>query len=120
MILVGCILLFAFVGLITNLIQNPSGFFLNIAVIVAVGEIIWFVYRHFSQSNPQKKEQKAFLKAAKQSKRRIQTKEKAPAKQTSSNRTSSLKAHKHKRSKSTAQLTVIDGRKGKKKNRASL
>ncbi|WP_400242329.1 SA1362 family protein [Niallia sp. JL1B1071] len=119
-ILFGSIFLLAFIGLTTSLIKNPAGFFLNIAVIVAVGAIIWFIFRHFSTSSPQKREQRAFLKAAKKSKKRLQTREKLPAGQQHSTNSSSLKANKHKRSKSTAHLTVIDGKKSKKKNRASL
>ncbi|HWJ79253.1 MAG TPA: SA1362 family protein [Niallia sp.] len=119
-ILFSVVLILALFGLTTSLIRNPSGFFLNIAIFVGVAVIIWFVFRQFRLSSPQNKEQKAFVKAAKQSKKRLQTKEKSNTKQPGSNRTSSLKAQKFKRSKSTAHLTVIDGRKSKKKNRASL
>lgn len=87
---------------------------------VAVCAIIWFIYRHFSTSSPQKKEQKAFLKAAKQSKKRLQTRDRSSSGQQQSTKTASIKANKHKRSKSTAHLTVIEGKKSKKKNRASL
>jgi cytoskeletal protein RodZ len=120
LILFGSIIFLAFIGLSVNLIKNPSGFFLNIVVMVAVGAIIWFIYRHFSTSSPQKKEQKAFLKAAKQSKKRLQTRDRSSSGQQQSTKTSSIKANKHKRSKSTAHLTVIEGKKSKKKNRASL
>ncbi|HEO8418689.1 SA1362 family protein [Niallia sp. FSL W8-0635] len=119
-ILFGSIIFLAFIGLTTSLIKNPAGFLLNIAVILAVGAIIWFIFRHFSTSSPQKREQKAFLKAAKKSKKRLQTREKSPAGQQHSTKSSSLKANKHKRSKSSAHLTVIEGKKSKKKNRASL
>ncbi|MEK4908196.1 SA1362 family protein [Niallia sp. FSL R7-0648] len=120
LILFGSIIFLAFIGLSVNLIKNPSGFFLNIVVMVAVGAAIWFIYRHFSTSSPQKKEQKAFLKAAKQSKKRLQTRDRSSSGQQQSTKTSSIKANKHKRSKSTAHLTVIEGKKSKKKNRASL
>ena len=119
-IIFGSIIFFAFIGLAVNLIKNPTGFFLNIAVMFAVGAIIWFIYRHFSTSSPQKREQRAFLKAAKQSKKRLQTREKSPIAQQHSTKSSSLKANKHTRSKSTAHLTVIEGKKSKRKNRASL
>ncbi|YCI39537.1 hypothetical protein M1D49_09815 [Bacillus sp. PK3-056] len=120
LILFGSIIFLAFIGLTVNLIKNPSGFFLNIVVMVAVGGIIWFIYRHLSTSSPQKREQKAFLKAAKQSKKRLQTKDRSSSGQQQSTKTSSIKTNKHKRSKSTAHLTVIEGKKSKKKNRASL
>lgn len=120
LILFGSIIFLAFIGLTVNLIKNPSGFFLNIVVMVAVGGIIRFIYRHLSTSSPQKREQKAFLKAAKQSKKRLQTKDRSSSGQQQSTKTSSIKANKHKRSKSTAHLTVIEGKKSKKKNRASL
>ncbi|MER2058035.1 MAG: SA1362 family protein [Niallia sp.] len=119
-ILFGSIIFLAFIGLTTSLIKNPAGFLLNIAVILAVGAIIWFIFRHFSTSSPQKREQKAFLKAAKKSKKRLQTREKSPSGQQHTTKSSSLKANKHKRSKSSAHLTVIEGKKSKKKNRASL
>lgn len=120
LILFGSIIFLAFIGLTVNVIKNPGGFFLNIVVMVAVCAIIWFIYRHFSTSSPQKKEQKAFLKAAKQSKKRLQTRDRSSSGQQQSTKTASIKANKHKRSKSTAHLTVIEGKKSKKKNRASL
>ncbi|MEM5598753.1 SA1362 family protein [Niallia circulans] len=60
LILFGSIIFLAFIGLSVNLIKNPSGFFLNIVVMVAVGAIIWFIYHHFSTSSPQKKSKKLF------------------------------------------------------------
>ncbi|MDV2887638.1 hypothetical protein RYX45_20915, partial [Alkalihalophilus pseudofirmus] len=76
--------------------------------------------RKFSNSSPQKKEQRAFLKAAKQSKKRLQQKSgESNVKSSSFGSISTLKKNKIKK-KSPAHLTVIDGKKGKKKNRASL
>ena len=114
------VILFASIGLISRLITDPIGFVKNIAVLLVVGVIIWFIAQRLYKNSPQKKEQKAFIKAAKKSKKRLHHKEKSSNKQASLKSTSSLKAKKYKRSTAAAHLTVIEGKKGKKKNRASL
>ncbi|MDQ6599622.1 SA1362 family protein [Bacillus salipaludis] len=120
-IIVGGLILLALLGIFATFTNNPSAFLQNILVIALVGLVIFFLVRRFSNSSPQKKEQRAFLKAAKQSKKRLQHKGKDSGIKSSSLGTlSSLKKSNRIKKKSPAHLTVIDGKKGKKKNRASL
>ncbi len=110
---------FALLGVMTSMISNPAGFFLRIAVILLVGAVIFFIFKRLSNAGPVNSEQKAFVRAAKRSKKRYQQQDSA---KTSTRKTSvgSLTSIKKPKKKSAAHLTVIQGKKGKKKNRASL
>lgn len=112
----GVIFVLALIGVSGMIFSNPSGFLQGIAVIVVIGIAIYVILRLMGKSNPQKKEQRAFVKAAKRSKRRLQKKD---AKSTPGTLATLKKVTKRK-TKKTAHLTVIDGKKGKKKNRASF
>ena len=116
-IVLGLIVLAA-IGIISMLVQDPGGFIKMIAGMALVVAVIYFLFRRFSQTSPSKNhEQRAFKKAAKRSKKRFQTKENtSPSKRSS---IGSLSAARKKR-KDTSHLTVIEGKKGKKKNRASF
>lgn len=113
----GAIFVLALIGISGNLISNPSGFLQGSAVIVVIGIAIYVILRLMGKTSPQKTEQRAFIKAAKQSKRRIKKKE---TKSTVPGTLATLKKVARKKTKKTAHLTVIDGKKGKKKNRASF
>jgi hypothetical protein len=113
----GAIFVLALIGISGMLFSNPSGFLQGIAVIVAIGIAIYVISRLIGNKSPQKKEQRAFVKAAKRSKRRLQKKE---TKSSSLGALATLKKVAKKKTKKTAHLTVIDGKKGKKKNRASF
>nr|WP_042355081.1 SA1362 family protein [Bacillus rubiinfantis] len=117
-LVVGGLIILAIIGLVSSFTANPAGFIQNIAIMVLIGFVVFFVVRKLSHSTPQKKEQRAFLKAAKQSKKRLQQKG-GETKSSSLGAITSLKKHKTKK-KSPAHLTVIDGKKSKKKNRASF
>jgi hypothetical protein len=118
--LVGSIIVLGIIGIISAFTGNPIGFLKNIAVFAMVGLAFYFVFRLIRRSNPKNKEQQAFIKAAKKSKKRLQTKGgEQTAKSTSFGSLTTLKKSKTKK-KSPVHLTVIDGKKGKKKNRASL
>nr|WP_040208118.1 SA1362 family protein [Neobacillus jeddahensis] len=120
-IIVGVLIILALLGIYGSFSANPAGFIQGIAVIALIGLVIYFLVRKFSTSSPQKKEQRAFLKAAKKSKKRLQHKSGETNSKTSSLGTfTSLKKSNKTKKKSPAHLTVIDGKKGKKKNRASL
>jgi predicted lipid-binding transport protein (Tim44 family) len=120
-VVVGGLIILALIGLVGTFIANPAGFIQRIAVIALIGITAYFLVRKFSKSSPQKKEQRAFLKAAKKSKKRLQQKSGDTTVKTSSLGTlASLKKSNKTKKKSPAHLTVIDGKKGKKKNRASL
>ena len=120
-IIVGVLIVLALLGLFGSFTANPAGFIQRIAVIALIGLAIYFLVRKFSNSSPQKREQRAFLKAAKKSKKRLQQKSGDTNVKTSSLGTlTTLKKSSKTKKKSPAHLTVIDGKKGKKKNRASF
>lgn len=112
----------ALIGIFSILVANPTGFLQGIAGIGLVGIAIYFIVRLIFKANPQKKEQRAFLKAAKQSKKRLQKKgtDSHLKRSTLGMLTTLKKSSKSKKKTTTAHLTVIDGKKGKKKNRASF
>jgi ABC-type nickel/cobalt efflux system permease component RcnA len=112
----GAIFVLALIGVAGMIFSNPSGFLQGIAVIVVIGIAIYVILRLVGKSNPQKKEQRAFVKAAKKSKRRLQKKDTKSTPGT----LATLKKVAKRKTKKTAHLTVIDGKKGKKKNRASF
>ncbi len=118
-LIIGGLVILALIGLVGSFTSNPAGFIQKIAIMALIGFAIFFLVRKFSNSGPQKKEQRAFLKAARQSKKRLQHKSGDSNTKSSLGRISPLKKNKTKR-KSPAHLTVIEGKKGKKKNRASL
>jgi predicted lipid-binding transport protein (Tim44 family) len=118
---IGGLIILALIGLFGSLTANPAGFIQRIAIIALIGLAIFFLVRRFSTSSPQRKEQRAFLKAAKKSKKRLQQKSGDPHVKSSSLGTlTTLKKNTKTKKKSPAHLTVIDGKKGKKKNRASF
>jgi predicted membrane channel-forming protein YqfA (hemolysin III family) len=107
----------AVLGIISQLIDNPGAFFRSIAIMVLIVAVIFFLINRFSKAGPQKHEQRAFNKAAKHSKKRFQHKDSSsPGKRTSIGSLSAAR----KKKKDTSHLTVIEGKKGKKKNRASF
>lgn len=119
--LVGSVIVLGIIGLIGALTSDPIGFLKSIAVFALVGLVIFFIFRLIVRANPQKKEQQAFIKAAKKSKKRLQSKTgDMQTKSSSLGSLASLKKSKKIKKKSPIHLTVIDGKKGKKKNRASL
>jgi uncharacterized membrane protein YraQ (UPF0718 family) len=120
-IVVGVLIILALLGLYGSVTANPARFIQGIAVIALIGLAIYYLVRKFSNSSPQKKEQRAFLKAAKKSKKRLHQKSGDSTVRSSSLGTlTSLKKTNKTKKKSPAHLTVIDGKKGKKKNRASF
>jgi hypothetical protein len=118
-IVLGLILLAA-IGVASSYIANPMGFIKSIAVILIVGAVVYFIVRRFSHSNPEKREQRAFIKAAKKSKKRLHQKETNQNPRRTSSAITTMKKNIRTKKSSTAHLTVIDGKKGKKKNRASF
>lgn len=119
--IVGILFILAIIGLFSSFTANPAGFIQKIAVFAIIGLVIYFLVRKFLYSNPQKREQRAFLKAAKKSKKRLQQKSgDTNVKSSSLGSLTTLKKSNKTKKKSPAHLTVIDGKKGKKKNRASL
>ena len=105
-------------GLFSELVKNPFGLLMNIAIIAAIAGIVYLVYTRLTQGKTDRKEQRAFRKAVQQSKKRSKDRS---SKKTNVTSMTSAKSHKIKvRKKSDVQLTVIEGKKNKKKNRASF
>ncbi|WP_409301624.1 SA1362 family protein [Peribacillus sp. SCS-155] len=121
-----CIIALGMIGLIGQLVYNPVGLFKNLLIIVIGAAIVYFIYRQLTKGKPERKEQQAFSKAARQSKKRQKNKNAsihakrdnvASISQAKSSKSSSASKIKM-RKKSDIHLTVIDGKKNKKKNRA--
>ncbi|WP_240794165.1 SA1362 family protein [Bacillus sp. BHET2] len=115
-IVVFTLILLAMIGLGTSLLGNPLGLAKRLLVTAAVIGIIYFAYRRWfsGRRTENSNEQRAFLKAAKQSKKRH--KKQSPSK----TRVSNVSKKRATRKKSNAKLTVIEGKKNKKNNRASF
>jgi mannitol-specific phosphotransferase system IIBC component len=110
----------AAIGVVGRLIANPSGFLTRIAIVAIISAAIYFVVKRFYLTKPEKRENRAFAKAAKQSKKRLQQKEPTQTSRRSSGTVTSLKKNTKAKKSPSAHLTVIEGKKGKKKNRASF
>ncbi|MFK2824339.1 SA1362 family protein [Bacillus sp. B190/17] len=105
----------AAIGLVSMLIYTPGALARQLAVLAVTAVVIYFLYRLVIRKRlGGSTEDKAFAKAAKHSKKRLQKRQKP-----SSASPSSSKKKKPFRRKSTSHLTVIDGKKGKRNNRAS-
>jgi predicted lipid-binding transport protein (Tim44 family) len=116
MILVTGLIILAIIGFVKGVLSNPVGVLQMIAMAALVGAIIYFLVRRFSGSSPGKQQHRAFQKAAKRSKKRFQSKEASA----SSKRSKIKSLASARKKKDASHLTVIDGKKGKKKNRASF
>ncbi|WP_413063297.1 SA1362 family protein [Siminovitchia sp. 179-K 8D1 HS] len=109
--IVGGIFLFAVVGLGSYLFTNPAGLLKQLFIIGITVVAILVIFRFWSNRSQSGRERHAFAKAAKQSKLRAKR------------RKGQIKAKSHLRNRplrkrSTAHLTVIEGKKSKKKDRA--
>ncbi|WP_142919178.1 SA1362 family protein [Peribacillus saganii] len=109
------------IGLISRMFTDPVGFFRNLLIIAITAGIVYVLYKRLTKDKPNKKEQRSFSKAAKQSVQRQKGRESASKGKHDNVASFSLAKTSRKirnRKKSEAQLTVIEGKKGKKKNRA--
>ncbi len=115
-IFVFTLILLATIGLGTSLFGNPLGLARKLLVTAAVIGIIYFIYRRWfsGRGAGNSNEQRAFVKAAKQSKKRHKRKT------ASKPQVSNVSKKRPIRKKSNAKLTVIEGKKNKKNNRASF
>lgn len=109
--IIGGIFLFAVVGLGSYLFTNPTGLLKQLFLIGITVAAILLIFRLWSNRSHSGRERNAFAKAARQSKIRAKR------------RKSHVKAKSHLRNRplrkrSTAHLTVIEGKKSKKKDRA--
>ena len=110
----------AVIGVTGSVFANPTGFLKRIAIVVIVGAAIYFVVKRFYLTKPEKRDQRAFVKAAKKSKKRLLQKDTNPNPRRTSGTVTTMKKNVKPKKNSGAHLTVIEGKKGKKKNRASF
>ncbi|KAB2338486.1 hypothetical protein F7731_02690 [Cytobacillus depressus] len=114
------LILLAVLGVSSSMISNPAGFLRSIAVILLVGAVVYFIFQRFNSAGPRKQEQRAFIRAAKKSKRRFVHNDAGKNNSRKANLKSLTSINKPRKKSSSSHLTVIDGKKGKKKDRASL
>jgi uncharacterized membrane protein (DUF106 family) len=101
----------AFMGLAFLLFTNPGLLVRYILITAAVVGVIYLLMKKFIFSdNTANKDQKKFVKAARQTKKKV----KRNTKQATQKKKTAIR----KRNVSANHLTVIEGKKGKKKNRA--
>ncbi|MFD2214062.1 SA1362 family protein [Metabacillus endolithicus] len=107
------------IGFITTLVSDPLWLLKQIAIYAAIAGLIYLVYRLFSRRR-MGKEHSSYMKAAKQSKRRFD--DRSTKSSNVKNISQAKKARKSsaikKKKQTPSHLTVIEGKKGKKKNRA--
>lgn len=111
------------VGLLSNIGRDPLWLVKQVAIYGGIAAIIYLVYRVYMKKR-MGQEYSSYKKAAKQSKRRFDDRAPSPLKsnpqvKSISQARKSKKASALKKTKQT-HLTVIEGKKGKKKNRASF
>ena len=116
--IVVCLIALAALGMVSLLVSNPSGLLLKFAIMIATGAVIFFLVKRFYLPSPEKREQRAFVKAAKRSLKRKQQKE--SGKQTRKTNVSNITSIRARKKQTNNHLTVIEGKKGKRKNRVSL
>ncbi len=112
--IVGAILFFALIGLGSYLVKNPAGLFIQVSIMVVMVAFVFVIYRMWSNRQPGAQERNSYAKAAKYTRQRAKQRQ---AVTKMSNRSRSRNRNRPLRKRSTAHLTVIEGKKGKKKDR---
>ncbi|MBT2636612.1 hypothetical protein J7E37_01580 [Bacillus sp. ISL-39] len=115
--IVSGLIVLAIFGFAFQLFTDPLSILIMLATIALVGALIYFLVTRLTSSSSGRQHQRAFQKAAKRSKKRFQTKDTNVSSKRSKIR--SLASARNKK-KDASHLTVIDGKKGRKKNRASF
>jgi len=121
------IIALALFGLFSSLIENPIKFLQRALLFGLVLLVLYLFYRMFTTSTTNRSDHDAYRRAAKKTVKKYNTKSnsmKRPlinnSKAKSMNKKPVSSPLLKKKSKDTSHLTVIEGEKGKKKNRASL
>ncbi|MET3195848.1 SA1362 family protein [Gottfriedia sp. OAE603] len=114
----------ALFGLIAELINDPAKLLQRILFIGLILLVLYFIYRVFTSSNSQRSQQDSYRKAAKQTVKKYNTQKNSSVKKSfnkskPTSRKSTSSPLLRKRNKDSSHLTVIEGEKGKKKDRAS-
>jgi uncharacterized membrane protein YcjF (UPF0283 family) len=116
------LIIFAVIGAFSNLVTDPIAVLKGLGFMIVTVAVILLLVKFFYKPSQGRREQRAFIKAAKRSKKgkdnRSAMKSKSTQKQSSV--TSFKKMRLRKKSNSNPNLPVIEGKKGKKKNRASF
>src|SRR5699024_8618371 len=107
----------AVIGLISSLVNNPSGFLISILVMVGIAFVVFMIMRAVlnrrGMGSGTSDEMKKYKKAVKQSKMKYSKEKPVPKKRTSS---TANKSKIRKKRRSSPHLTVIEGKKGNDKN----
>ncbi|MCA1030704.1 hypothetical protein LCL95_06550 [Bacillus timonensis] len=128
-IVVYVLMLLGVVGFLYTLIFNPSSLFIQLGITIVIVGIIYLLFRRFLKRRLGGKDYSAYARAAKQTRRRFNSAQSIKnqfssvvgsrkANLSPKKSTNSLLHKKKKTSSSSSHLTVIEGKKGKKKNRA--
>ncbi|MDG5470778.1 SA1362 family protein [Jeotgalibacillus sp. ET6] len=114
----------AIFGLAYTLITDPASLFARILTYAVIIGVIYLLYRLWTARKPGRGDQQAFKKAARQSKKRYGNPVSASKLKSTGKHPSSKKAIPLKKSSVSRldgpKLTVIEGKKGKKKKKISL
>lgn len=102
-----CILALAIIGFLYRIVFQPSLLLRDLLIAAIIVGLMFFVVRLWSM--PMNKEQRAFIKAARQSRKRLRKQGKSAK--------STHRSQRAIRPRSTVKLTVIEGKKGKKPGR---
>lgn len=114
------IVILGVIGMVSRLFADPVGVLRNLLIFAAVAGIIFFAFKRLTKNQPGKRDQRAYVKAAKESKKRFKQRNQSKAsgdKVASFSVAQNVKKSKN-RKNSDIHLKVIEGKKGKKKNRA--
>ncbi|TFD92260.1 SA1362 family protein [Jeotgalibacillus sp. R-1-5s-1] len=124
MIFASVVIILGVIGLISTLVTNPESILRMVLTYAAIALVIYVIYRIWMSRRTDRREQQAFKKAAKQSKKRYQTPAPPTRMKTAAKKTQARKTTPAKRASAARigapKLTVIEGKKGKKKKRMSL
>lgn len=118
------IIALALFGLIIQLIDEPARLLQRFLFLGLILLILYFIYRVFTSSSGQRSHQDSYRKAAKQTVKKYNTQKSGSLKKSlNKSKPTSKKSTSNpllrKRTKDSSHLTVIEGEKGKKKDRAS-
>lgn len=120
------IIALALFGLFSSLFQNPMQFLQRALLFGLVLLVLYLFYRMFTTSTSNRSQQDAYRRAAKKTIKKYNTNKSSSLKRPLINKSKTKSMNKKpvsspllkKKIKDTSHLTVIEGEKGKKKNRA--
>ncbi len=118
-LIVYSLIVLGIIGIGSKLFADPIGALKGLLIFAIVAGVIVFVIKRLTKNQPDKRDQKAYSKAVRNSKKRLKQRENEKKTNTVASFSLAQKARKLKnKNKSDTHLTVIEGKKGKKKNRA--